>query len=85
MDRVAACLKACDGIETRHLEQMLFTRTLRENAHSYAKLEQHRDALLAALQAIVALDDGDNAALWPHAEKFEAAREAIAMAPDTTA
>ena len=36
--------------------------------------------LLAACEELVALDDGDVSALWPHAEKFAAARAALAKA-----
>ena len=47
--RLVACWNACEGIQTEHVEQMIFFRTLRENAHSYAELERDRDELLAAL------------------------------------
>jgi ribosome-binding ATPase YchF (GTP1/OBG family) len=40
-------------------------------------LQSERDALLDALRSLVALDDGDNAELWPFADEFEAARVAI--------
>jgi hypothetical protein len=40
-------------------------------------LQSERDALLEALRSLVALDDGDNAELWPFADEFEAARVAI--------
>ena len=36
--------------------------------------------LLAALQSIAALDDGDNAQLWDFAAEFDAARAAISKA-----
>lgn len=43
-------------------------------------LRESHDALLAALKAIVKLDDGDNTTLWPHEKLFMRARVAIAKA-----
>ncbi len=39
-----------------------------------------RDALAEALEAIVALDDGDMPSLWPHSALFDAARAALSQA-----
>jgi len=49
-----------------------------------ARLIAAAPKLLAALQAIVALDDGDNPALWPFAELFDQARAALAKSKGET-
>jgi len=45
-----------------------------------AQLQAERDELLAALKAIVDLDDGDKPDLWHFESEFEAGRKAIANA-----
>ena len=58
-------------------------------AHALADAEQARraecfDDLLAALQALVALDDGDKPDLWHFNVEFDAARAAITRATGGT-
>lgn len=52
---------------------------------SNAQLMAAAPDLLAALQVIVALDDGDNAELWDFDAEFSAARAAIAKATGAAA
>lgn len=54
-------------------------------APANARLIAAAPKLLAALQVILALDDGDNAELWDFAAEFEAGRAAVAEALGETA
>ena len=59
-------------------------RALRKSEAEQARRAACFDDLLAALQALVALDDGDKPDLWHFNVEFDAARAAITRATGGT-